>query len=183
MERTQARWAKTPRLAEGPPRVWWNVHLGIGDQTLEIRAVDVASSDVGDAPMLPELLSQTLARSQPITTSPALLQTGPATRASATIPSPNETPNDVLHGVLPPSFHPARTGNSARPSPQVQLRATRHCGDLGSAGIENTLIARSGDDGAAITAKAVQRRKCTVRNCWVSTSWRATSTVRSRRSR
>jgi hypothetical protein len=39
-------------------RVWRKVHLGIDEQTLEIRAVEVTSSDVGDAPMLPELLSQ-----------------------------------------------------------------------------------------------------------------------------
>ena len=39
-------------------RVWRKVHLGIDEQTLEIRAVEVTSSDVGDAPMLPELLAQ-----------------------------------------------------------------------------------------------------------------------------
>ena len=38
-------------------RVWRKVHLGIDEQTLEIRAVEVTSSDIGDAPMLPELLS------------------------------------------------------------------------------------------------------------------------------
>ena len=43
----------------GPKRrVWRKVHLGIDEQTLEIRAVEVTSSDIGDAPMLPELLSQ-----------------------------------------------------------------------------------------------------------------------------
>ena len=31
---------------------------GIDEQTLEIRAVEITSSDVGDAPMLPELLNQ-----------------------------------------------------------------------------------------------------------------------------
>ena len=40
------------RGSQGP------LHLGIDEQTLEIRAVEVTSSDVGDAPMLPELLSQ-----------------------------------------------------------------------------------------------------------------------------
>jgi hypothetical protein len=39
-------------------RVWRKVHLGIDEQLLEIRAVGVTSSDVGDAPMLPELLAQ-----------------------------------------------------------------------------------------------------------------------------
>ena len=31
---------------------------GIDEQTLEVRAVEVTSSEVGDAPMLPELLNQ-----------------------------------------------------------------------------------------------------------------------------
>ena len=39
-------------------RVWRKVHLAIDEETLEVRAVEVTSSDVGDAPMLPELLSQ-----------------------------------------------------------------------------------------------------------------------------
>ena len=37
---------------------WRKVHLGIDEETLEVRAVAVTSSDMGDAPMLPELLSQ-----------------------------------------------------------------------------------------------------------------------------
>lgn len=39
-------------------RVWRKIHLGIDEETLEIRAVEVTSSNVGDAPMLPELLKQ-----------------------------------------------------------------------------------------------------------------------------
>lgn len=39
-------------------RVWRKVHLGIDEKTLEIRAVEFTSSDIGDAPMLPELLKQ-----------------------------------------------------------------------------------------------------------------------------
>ena len=34
------------------------VHLGIDAYTLEIRAIEVSGSRVGDAPMLPELLNQ-----------------------------------------------------------------------------------------------------------------------------
>jgi hypothetical protein len=34
------------------------IHLGIDEETLEIRAVEVTSSNVGDAPMLPDLLAQ-----------------------------------------------------------------------------------------------------------------------------
>jgi hypothetical protein len=39
-------------------RVWRKIHIGIDEQTLEVRAVEVTSSDVGDAPMLPEPLDQ-----------------------------------------------------------------------------------------------------------------------------
>ena len=39
-------------------RVWRKIHLGIDEQTLEVRAIEVTTSDIGDAPMLPELLGQ-----------------------------------------------------------------------------------------------------------------------------
>ena len=43
----------------GPKRrLWRKIHLGIDEETLEVRAVEITSSNVGDAPMLPELLSQ-----------------------------------------------------------------------------------------------------------------------------
>ena len=37
---------------------WRKIRSGIDAQTLEVRATEVTSSDVGDAPMLPELLDQ-----------------------------------------------------------------------------------------------------------------------------
>ena len=43
----------------GPKRrLWRKIHIGVDDQTLEIRAIEVTGSNVGDAPMLPDLLSQ-----------------------------------------------------------------------------------------------------------------------------
>lgn len=39
-------------------RVWRKIHIGIDEQTLEIRAAEFTSSEIGDAPMLPELLDQ-----------------------------------------------------------------------------------------------------------------------------
>ena len=39
-------------------RVWRKIHIGIDEQTLEIRAAESITSDAGDAPMLPELLDQ-----------------------------------------------------------------------------------------------------------------------------
>ena len=43
----------------GPKRrIWRKIHIGIDEETLEVRAVEVTSSNIGDAPMLPELLKQ-----------------------------------------------------------------------------------------------------------------------------
>jgi hypothetical protein len=43
----------------GPKRrLWRKIHIGIDEQTLEIRAIEVTSSSIGDAPMLPDLLDQ-----------------------------------------------------------------------------------------------------------------------------
>ncbi|MGA0543631.1 IS5 family transposase [Neotabrizicola sp. VNH66] len=39
-------------------RVWRKIHIGIDEKTLEIRAAEFTTSDVGDAPILPELLGQ-----------------------------------------------------------------------------------------------------------------------------
>ena len=39
-------------------RVWRKVHLAVDESTLEVRAVEFTDSGVGDAPMLPALLSQ-----------------------------------------------------------------------------------------------------------------------------
>ena len=39
-------------------RVWRKIHIGIDEQTLEIRAAEFTTSDVGDAPILPDLLDQ-----------------------------------------------------------------------------------------------------------------------------
>lgn len=39
-------------------RIWRKIHIGIDEETLEVRAVEVTTSNVGDAPMLPELLEQ-----------------------------------------------------------------------------------------------------------------------------
>ncbi len=43
---------------EPKKRLWRKLHLGMDEETLEIRAVGVTTSNVGDAPMLPDLLEQ-----------------------------------------------------------------------------------------------------------------------------
>lgn len=47
------------------PRDWRKVHLGINAEKLEIRAIGVTGSRVGDAPVLPDLLDQ-IPADQPI---------------------------------------------------------------------------------------------------------------------
>ena len=43
----------------GPKRRFWRkIHIGIDEETLAIRAVEVTTSSIGDAPMLPDLLNQ-----------------------------------------------------------------------------------------------------------------------------
>ena len=43
----------------GPKRrLWRKLHIGVDEETLEIRAIEVTSSSIGDAPMLPDLLGQ-----------------------------------------------------------------------------------------------------------------------------
>jgi hypothetical protein len=39
-------------------RIWRKIHIGIDEETLEVRAVEVTSSNIGDAPVLPDLLNQ-----------------------------------------------------------------------------------------------------------------------------
>ena len=37
---------------------WRKVHLGIDAETLDIRAIEVTTNSIGDAPTLPDLLAQ-----------------------------------------------------------------------------------------------------------------------------
>ncbi|CTQ32653.1 Transposase DDE domain protein [Jannaschia rubra] len=43
----------------GPKRcVWRKIHLGIDEETLEVRAVEITGSHIGNALVLPDLLGQ-----------------------------------------------------------------------------------------------------------------------------
>ena len=48
---------KTKKHGSEYRRQWRKVHLGIDAETLEIRAIEVTDNRIGDAPMLPELLT------------------------------------------------------------------------------------------------------------------------------
>jgi hypothetical protein len=45
-------------IAQQCTKGWRKIHIGIDEETLEVRAIEVTSRNIGDAPMLPELLNQ-----------------------------------------------------------------------------------------------------------------------------
>ena len=53
----EGEWS-TRKHGASRPRSWRKVHLGIDAETLEVRAIEVTGSRVGDGPMLAELLAQ-----------------------------------------------------------------------------------------------------------------------------
>jgi hypothetical protein len=103
-------------------RIWRKVHLGIDEETLEVRAVEVTSNDLGDAPMLPELLSQ-IPPDQEI--------------ASLTADGAYDTRkcHDAIaerggHAVIPPrkTAKPCKTETARAVARNEALRATKHLG-------------------------------------------------------
>lgn len=74
----------------GPKRrVWRKIHLGIDEQTLEVRAVEITGSHIGDAPVLPDTCS---ARSRHAQRSAASSLTVPMIPASAMMRSLTAVP-------------------------------------------------------------------------------------------
>ena len=123
-------------------RIWRKIHMGIDEETSEVRAVEVTTSHVGDAPMLPELLDQ-IPRDQDI--------------GSVTADGAYDTPNAMTllpTVVLTPSFHPARMPSLGspgvlEPSPETK-RSTHH----------DTWAVPSGDGGVDTTPEAELRLRC-----------------------
>ena len=97
-------------------RAWRTVHLAVDEVTLEVRAVEITGSHVGDAPMLPDLLGQ-VPGDEPIGSSPG---TVPTTRAAATMPSPSAAPTPSSHHAATQS----RAGRTA-PARNDALRAVK----------------------------------------------------------
>jgi hypothetical protein len=103
-------------------RMWRKVPLGIDNKTLEIRAVEVTSSDISDAPMLPELLNQ-ISREQEI---------GSVTADGAydTRKCHDAIADRRAHAVIPPRknaklWKPDTTGAIAR---NAALRTSKYLG-------------------------------------------------------
>ncbi len=103
-------------------RPWRKIHLGVDEQTREIRAIEVTGSSVGDAPMLPELLSQI----------PAGVEIGSVTADGAhdARQCHDAVANCGAQAVIPPRknakpWRPSTTGAIAR---NEALRASRYLG-------------------------------------------------------
>jgi Transposase DDE domain len=94
-------------------RVWRQVQIGIDEKTLGIRATEFTTSDIGDAPMRPDLLDQ-IPRGQEI--------------ASVTAVGAFDTRK--CHDAIAPavwlqSSRPARTPSPRSRTPPVPSRATK----------------------------------------------------------
>ena len=138
-------------------RIGHSPRRGIDEKTLEIRAAEITTSHVGDAPCGPGFPT----RSPPIRSAPASPPpltvckqtvagqwTGPLTLASAMMPS--------APAALPRSYRPDRMPSLGSRTPPGRSHATKPSGH------QNASAGRSGDDGAAITAGAASKPRCTV---------------------
>jgi hypothetical protein len=103
-------------------RLWRKIHVGVDEQTLEIRAIEVIGSNVGDAPMLPELLGQI----------PDDLEIASVTADGAfdTRRCHDAIADRGAHAVIPPRknakpWKPSAAGAIAR---NEALRASKHLG-------------------------------------------------------
>ena len=150
----------------GPKRrVWRKIHLGVDEETLDVRAVEITGNPIGDAPVLPDLLSQI----------PADEQIGSVTADGAydTRKCHDAIADRGAHAVIPPGLRPfgaelihrinsrppftlAGTPSPGNPRQQAQSRATRRFAR------RNTSVAPSGETGPNTTAEAASKRRCTV---------------------
>ena len=129
----------------GPKRrVRCKIHLGIDEETLEVRAVEITGSHIGDAPVLPDLLRQI----------PEEQDIGSVTADGAydTRKCHDAIADRGAHAVIPPP----RTRNPGRPSPPEPWPETRPCGHRSISAVP------CGDDGVDITVGAASRRRCIV---------------------
>jgi len=121
------------RATGGPKRrVWRKLHLGIDEEALEIRAVEITGRHIGDAPILPGLLDQipedqetgrvTAPSRQIALQSPAGQWMAPMTCASATMRS--------AHAVILPrkNAKPWKTVTAGALARNEALRAAKYLG-------------------------------------------------------
>ncbi len=138
-------------------RVWRKIHLGIDEQTLEIRAVEITGSHIGDAPVLPDLLDQI----------PEDQEIGSVTADGAydTRKCHDAIADRGAHAVIPPrrNAKPWKVITAGAMARNEALRAARYFGralwrplSAASCGCACRAV-----DGADITAEAASKRRCT----------------------
>lgn len=143
------------------PRDWRKGHLGIDAETLEIRAIEVTGSRIGDATMLPDLLDQ-IPDDQPL---------GMVTADGAMTPAPATPPS--RHAGPPRSSRPARTASRG-----WNIRQGRPCATMPCT-VAVASVGRSGSAGPATTEEVWSRPRCAASSYWANASCPATSTGRS----
>lgn len=103
-------------------RVWRKIHLGIDEETLEVRAVEITGSHIGDAPVLPNLLSQI----------PADQEIGSVTADGAydTRKRHDAIADRGAHAVIPPrkNAKPWKTVTTGAVARNEALRASKYLG-------------------------------------------------------
>lgn len=112
-------------------RIWRKIHLAIDERTLEVCAVEVTSSNVGDAPMLPELLDQI-----------------PKDREIASVTADGAYDTRKCHDAIAGRRADAVTPTLSAPGP-----ATISCAP------PDILAGRYGGDGAVIIAEVASQRR------------------------
>ncbi|WP_037266482.1 IS5 family transposase [Roseivivax halodurans] len=117
-------------------RLWRKIHIGVDEQTLEIRAIEVTGSRVGDAPFVGETVPRTVSRSSSL---PELLDQIPADEEVASVTADgaydtrkchNAVADRGAHAVIPPRknakpWKPSTAGAIAR---KEALRASKYLG-------------------------------------------------------
>jgi hypothetical protein len=103
-------------------RVWRKIHLGTDEETLEVRAVEITGSHVGDAPVLPDLLGQI----------PADQEIGSVTAGDAydTRKYHDAIADRGAHAVIPPrkNAKPWKTVTAGAVARNEALRAAKYLG-------------------------------------------------------
>ena len=139
-------------------RLWRKIHIGIDEQTLEIRAIEVTGSKIGpsrqhptDAPArqwTPPCCQTCSDRSRPIRKSAASQLMEPMTRASAMMRS--------RHAMRMPSYRRARTPSCGSRTPPERGPVTKRFDP------QSIWAAPCGDDGPDTTGGAASKPRCIV---------------------
>ena len=143
----------------GPKRrIWRKIHLGIDEETLEVRAVEITGSHIGDAPVLPDLLGQI----------PADERIGSVTADGAydTRKCHDAIADRGAQAVIPPrkNAKPWKTITAGAVARNEALRAAKYLGRAlwrPLSGHRCAMPCRA-VDGADTTGEAASRRRCIV---------------------